>query len=37
MDLGLLTEQTGRLRDRTFAYEAYLDILRADEGSGLPA
>lgn len=29
VDAGILTETTGRRRDRTFSYAAYLDLLRA--------
>lgn len=29
VDAGILTETTGRRRDRTFSYAAYLDHLRA--------
>jgi Fic family protein len=29
VDAGILTETTGRRRDRSFSYEAYLEILRA--------
>ena len=28
MNEGILTQRTGRLRNRTFAYDAYLEILR---------
>ena len=29
VDAGVLTETTGRKRDRTFGYGAYLDLLKA--------
>jgi len=34
VDAGILVETTGRRRDRSFSYEAYLNILRAGTEPG---